>query len=127
MTLPASPVGQKPIKHFPPDGDSSPSSDGQSSIFSEPQERRHPYFLTPRVPLSGFLCPVQAACASLQEDGTVQIEKEFPKGKERGWRSQGSFLVHIKKIAQCVSGMVHASWSYGESAGGGGRGEKEQD
>nr|XP_042141176.1 (E2-independent) E3 ubiquitin-conjugating enzyme FATS isoform X6 [Peromyscus maniculatus bairdii]XP_042141181.1 (E2-independent) E3 ubiquitin-conjugating enzyme FATS isoform X6 [Peromyscus maniculatus bairdii] len=79
VTLPASPVGQKPIKHFPPDGDSSPSSDGQSSIFSEPQERWHPYFLTPRVPLSGFLCPVQAACASLQEDGTVQIEKEFPK------------------------------------------------
>ncbi|XP_052567849.1 (E2-independent) E3 ubiquitin-conjugating enzyme FATS isoform X2 [Peromyscus californicus insignis] len=79
VTLPASPVGQKPIKHFPPDGDSSPSNDGQSSIFSEPQERRHPYFLTPRVPLSGFLCPVQAACASLQEDGTVQIEKEFPK------------------------------------------------
>ncbi|KAL1788062.1 centrosomal protein C10orf90-like isoform X2 [Sigmodon hispidus] len=82
VTLPASRVGQKPVKHFPPDGDSSPSSAGQSSNFSEPQERRHPYFLTPRVPLSGFLCPLQAARASLQEDGTIQIETEFPKGRD---------------------------------------------
>ncbi|KAL6087304.1 hypothetical protein STEG23_037836, partial [Scotinomys teguina] len=79
VTLPASPMGQKPVKHFPPDGDSSPSNDGQSSIFSELQERRHPYFLTPRIPLSWSLCPLQAACASLQENGTAQIEKEFPK------------------------------------------------
>ncbi|XP_049993360.1 (E2-independent) E3 ubiquitin-conjugating enzyme FATS [Alexandromys fortis] len=78
-TLPPSPVGQKPIKHLPPDGDSSPSNDGQSSIFSESQERQHPYFLTPRVPLSVFLCPIQVTCASPQEDDTAQIEKEFPK------------------------------------------------
>nr|XP_048311199.1 (E2-independent) E3 ubiquitin-conjugating enzyme FATS isoform X1 [Myodes glareolus] len=78
-TLPPSPVGQKPIKHFPFDGDSSPSNDGQSSIFSESQERQHPYFLTTRVPLSVFLCPLQVTCASPQEDDTAQIEKEFPK------------------------------------------------
>ncbi|XP_075830990.1 (E2-independent) E3 ubiquitin-conjugating enzyme FATS isoform X2 [Microtus pennsylvanicus] len=78
-TLPPSPVGQKPIKHLLPDGDSSPSNDGQSSIFSESQERQHPYFLTPRVPLPVFFCPIQVTCASPQEDDTAQIEKEFPK------------------------------------------------
>ncbi|KAH0508026.1 Centrosomal protein [Microtus ochrogaster] len=78
-TLPPSPVGQKPIQHLPPDGDSSPSNDGQSSIFSESQERQHPYFLTPRVPLPVFLCPIQVTCASPQEDDTAQIEKKFPK------------------------------------------------
>ncbi|XP_040608543.1 (E2-independent) E3 ubiquitin-conjugating enzyme FATS isoform X2 [Mesocricetus auratus] len=81
VTLPSSPAGQKPIKHFPPVRDSPPSHDGQCSIFPEPQERRHlhPYFLTHRVLLPGFLCPLQAACASLQEDDTVHIEKESPK------------------------------------------------
>ncbi|XP_035298036.1 (E2-independent) E3 ubiquitin-conjugating enzyme FATS isoform X3 [Cricetulus griseus] len=76
----ASPVGQKPIKHLPPDGNSPPSNAGQASIFPEPQEKQHPYFLTPRIPLSGFFCPLQTTCASLQEDGAVEIEKESPKG-----------------------------------------------
>nr|XP_034368890.1 (E2-independent) E3 ubiquitin-conjugating enzyme FATS isoform X2 [Arvicanthis niloticus] len=79
-TLPACPVGQKPIKHFPPDGDSSPSSDGQPSILPESHERQHPYFMTSRVPLPGFYCSLQTVCASLQEDGAVQIETQFPKG-----------------------------------------------
>uniref|UniRef100_A0A8C6I0K9 DNA segment, Chr 7, ERATO Doi 443, expressed n=1 Tax=Mus spicilegus TaxID=10103 RepID=A0A8C6I0K9_MUSSI len=78
-TLPAFPVGQKTIKHFPPEGDSSPSSDGQPSILSESNERQHPYFMIPRVPLPGFYCPLQTGCASLQEDGAVQIETHFPK------------------------------------------------
>ncbi|XP_028628388.1 (E2-independent) E3 ubiquitin-conjugating enzyme FATS isoform X3 [Grammomys surdaster] len=79
-TLPACPVGQKPIKHFPPDGDSSPSSNGQPSIPPESHERQYSYFMTSRVPLPGFYCPLQTVCASLQEDGAVQIETQFPKG-----------------------------------------------
>ncbi|XP_031244491.1 (E2-independent) E3 ubiquitin-conjugating enzyme FATS isoform X1 [Mastomys coucha] len=78
-TLPAFPVEQKPIKHFPPDGDSSQSSDGQPSILSESRKRQHPYFMTPKVPLPGFYCPLQTVCASLQEDGAVQIETQFPE------------------------------------------------
>ncbi|GAB1292819.1 (E2-independent) E3 ubiquitin-conjugating enzyme FATS [Apodemus speciosus] len=78
-TLPTFPVGQKSIKHFPPDGSSSSSSDGQPSILSESHERRHPYFMTPGVPLPGFCCPLQTVCASVQEDGAVHIEAQFPK------------------------------------------------
>ncbi|XP_027625892.1 (E2-independent) E3 ubiquitin-conjugating enzyme FATS isoform X3 [Tupaia chinensis] len=80
VTLSASSVEQKPIKRFLPDGDSSPRDDYQSSNFSEPTERRHQSFLKPRVPLSGFLCPLQDVCTPPQEDNGVQIEREFPKG-----------------------------------------------
>jgi hypothetical protein len=82
VTLSAPPVEQKPIIYFPPDGDSSPSDDGQSSDLSEPTERRQPSFLRPRVPLPGFFCPLQDLCTSPQEDNGGQIEREFPKGKE---------------------------------------------
>nr|AAI67765.1 Adam12 protein [Rattus norvegicus] len=78
-TLSAFPVGQKPIKHFPPDGDSLPSNDGQPNILSESHKRQHSYFMTPKVPLSGFFCPLQTVCASLQEDDAIQIETQFPK------------------------------------------------
>ncbi|XP_073934161.1 (E2-independent) E3 ubiquitin-conjugating enzyme FATS isoform X2 [Castor canadensis] len=79
VTLSAPPVEQKPIIYFPPDGDSSPSDDGQSSDLSEPTERRQPSFLRPRVPLPGFFCPLQDLCTSPQEDNGGQIEREFPK------------------------------------------------
>ncbi|XP_048192069.1 (E2-independent) E3 ubiquitin-conjugating enzyme FATS [Perognathus longimembris pacificus] len=78
-TLSAPSVQQKPCKQSPPDGDSSPSEDGQSSDLAEPTERRRPRFLTPKVPWSGFLCPFQELYTSLQED-SVQIGRDFPKG-----------------------------------------------
>lgn len=68
--------------------------------------------MTPRVPLPGFYCPLQTVCASVQEDGAVQIEAQFHKGKEEGWQSLGSLLTCIQKIAQCLSGMVHTRWPY---------------
>nr|XP_044988183.1 (E2-independent) E3 ubiquitin-conjugating enzyme FATS isoform X3 [Jaculus jaculus] len=80
VRLLASSVEQTPIKHFSPDGDSSPSNDCQSSNLSEPSERRHPRLLRPRVTLPGFLCPLRDSGTSLQEDRAVQIERQFPEG-----------------------------------------------
>ncbi|XP_008048673.1 centrosomal protein C10orf90 homolog [Carlito syrichta] len=80
MTLSVPPVEQKLIKHFLPDGASSPSDACQSSDLSEPTERRHQSFSKPRVPFPGFFCPLKDACTSLQEDNGTQIEKEYPKG-----------------------------------------------
>ncbi|XP_069867577.1 (E2-independent) E3 ubiquitin-conjugating enzyme FATS [Dipodomys merriami] len=80
VTLSAPSVEHKPFKHSPPDGDSSPSDDGQSSDLSEPTERQSPRFLIPKAPLPGFLCPFQDSCSSPQEDSGVQIGREFPKG-----------------------------------------------
>ncbi|KAM4852427.1 (E2-independent) E3 ubiquitin-conjugating enzyme FATS isoform 2-T2 [Thomomys bottae] len=79
VTLSAPSVEQKPFKHSPPDEDSSPSDDGQSSDLSESTERRRPRFLTPKVPLPGFLCPFQDSCTSPQDD-SVRIGREFPEG-----------------------------------------------
>ncbi|XP_055101818.2 (E2-independent) E3 ubiquitin-conjugating enzyme FATS isoform X6 [Symphalangus syndactylus] len=80
MTVSAPPVEQKPTRHFLPIGDSSPSNDCLSRDLSEPTERRHQSFLTPRILFPGFLCPLQDVCASPQEDNGVQIESKFPKG-----------------------------------------------
>uniref|UniRef100_A0A2K6KF56 Chromosome 10 open reading frame 90 n=2 Tax=Rhinopithecus bieti TaxID=61621 RepID=A0A2K6KF56_RHIBE len=80
MTLSAPPVEQKPTRHFPPIGDSSPSDDCLSRDLSEPTERRHQSFLKPRILFPGFLCPLQDVCASPQEDNGVQIESKCPKG-----------------------------------------------
>ncbi|XP_012877337.1 PREDICTED: centrosomal protein C10orf90 homolog [Dipodomys ordii] len=80
VTLSAPSVEHKPFKHSPPDGDSSPSDDGQSSDLSEPTERQSPRFLIPKAPLPGFLCPFRDSCSSPQEDSGVQIGREFPKG-----------------------------------------------
>uniref|UniRef100_A0A8C6W4H8 DNA segment, Chr 7, ERATO Doi 443, expressed n=1 Tax=Nannospalax galili TaxID=1026970 RepID=A0A8C6W4H8_NANGA len=79
VTLPDSPVEQKPIKHFPPDGNSSPNDDDQFSILSGAPEGQHPLFLIPRVPSPGFLCSSQCSYIYLQEDSAVQIERPFRK------------------------------------------------
>uniref|UniRef100_A0A8D2DRH8 Chromosome 10 open reading frame 90 n=1 Tax=Sciurus vulgaris TaxID=55149 RepID=A0A8D2DRH8_SCIVU len=80
VTLSAPPVGQKPIEPFPSDGDRPPSDDCQTSDLFEPRVRRRPSLLKPRVPLPGFLCPLQDTCPSLQEDSGAQIEKGLPGG-----------------------------------------------
>ncbi|KAM6182240.1 (E2-independent) E3 ubiquitin-conjugating enzyme FATS [Erethizon dorsatum] len=80
VTLSAPPVEQKPIKQFLPDGNSSPNDGCPSSDLSKLTERRPPSFLRPRVPLPGFLCPLQDSRASPQEDSGAQIERELPKG-----------------------------------------------
>lgn len=84
VTLSAPSVEQELVKEFLPNGCSSPSNSCQSSNFSEPSESQQQSFLKSGIPLSGFLCPLQDLCTSLQEDSEVQIEREFPKGKEQG-------------------------------------------
>uniref|UniRef100_A0A452TJD1 (E2-independent) E3 ubiquitin-conjugating enzyme FATS n=1 Tax=Ursus maritimus TaxID=29073 RepID=A0A452TJD1_URSMA len=80
VTLSAPSVEQELVKEFLPNGCSSPSNSCQSSNFSEPSESQQQSFLKSGIPLSGFLCPLQDLCTSLQEDSEVQIEREFPKG-----------------------------------------------
>ncbi|XP_072596483.1 (E2-independent) E3 ubiquitin-conjugating enzyme FATS isoform X2 [Vulpes vulpes] len=80
VTLSAPPVEHKLVKDFLPDEYSSPSNCCQSSNFSEPSESQQQSLLKSRIPLSGFLCPLQDLCTPPQEDSGVQIEREFPKG-----------------------------------------------
>ncbi|XP_027786088.2 (E2-independent) E3 ubiquitin-conjugating enzyme FATS isoform X1 [Marmota flaviventris] len=80
VSLSAPPEEQKPIKPFPPDGDRPPSDDCESSDLFEPRERQHPSLLSPKVPMPGFLCPLQEARPSLQEDNGAQIERGLPEG-----------------------------------------------
>uniref|UniRef100_A0A8C9PRH1 (E2-independent) E3 ubiquitin-conjugating enzyme FATS n=1 Tax=Spermophilus dauricus TaxID=99837 RepID=A0A8C9PRH1_SPEDA len=79
VSLSAPPEEQKPIKPFPPDGDRPPSDDCESSDLFEPRERQHPSLLSPKVPMPGFLCPLQEARPSLQEDNGAQIERGLPE------------------------------------------------
>ncbi|XP_038296838.1 (E2-independent) E3 ubiquitin-conjugating enzyme FATS isoform X8 [Canis lupus familiaris] len=80
VTLSAPPVEHKLVKDFLLDEYSSPSNCCQSSNFSEPSESQQQSLLKSRIPLSGFLCPLQDLCTPPQEDSGVQIEREFPKG-----------------------------------------------
>ncbi|KAM4839614.1 (E2-independent) E3 ubiquitin-conjugating enzyme FATS isoform X1 [Urocitellus parryii] len=80
VSLSAPPEEQKPIKPFPPDGDRPPSDDCESSDLFEPRERQHPSLLSPKVPMPGFLCPLQEARLTLQEDNGAQIERGLPEG-----------------------------------------------
>uniref|UniRef100_G1LL74 Chromosome 10 open reading frame 90 n=2 Tax=Ailuropoda melanoleuca TaxID=9646 RepID=G1LL74_AILME len=80
VTLSAPSVEQELVKEFLPNGCSSPSNSCQPSNFSEPSESQQQSFLKSGITLSGFLCPLQDLCTSLQEDSEVQIEREFPKG-----------------------------------------------
>lgn len=84
VTVSAPPVEQKPAKDLLADGSSAPSSRCQSSGLSEPAESHQRGFLQPRIPLAGFLCPFQDLCTAPQKDPGVQIEREFPAGKEEG-------------------------------------------
>lgn len=67
-----------------PDGSSSPSNSCQSSDLSEPAESQQQSVPKLSFPLPGSLCPFQDLCTSLQEDRSVQTEREFLEGKERG-------------------------------------------
>lgn len=84
VTVSAPPVEQKPAKDLLADGSSAPSSRCQSSGLSEPAESHQRGFLQPRIPLAGFLCPFQDLCTAPRKDPGVQIEREFPAGKEEG-------------------------------------------
>lgn len=81
-------------------GLSSPSSD-----LPEPAEPPRQSFPAPGIPLPGFLCPLQDACACPQEDGGVRTEGASPRGKERGrqgWNDPSVTL--MQKTAPCLPG-----------------------
>lgn len=84
VTVSASPVEQKLVEDPLPDGSSSPSNSCQSSDLSEPAESQQQSLPKLSFPLPGSLCPFQDLCTSLQEDHSVQIEREFLEGKEWG-------------------------------------------
>ncbi|XP_024607353.1 centrosomal protein C10orf90 homolog isoform X1 [Neophocaena asiaeorientalis asiaeorientalis] len=80
VTVSASPVEQKLVEDPLPDGSSSPSNSCQSSDLSEPAESQQQSLPKLSFPLPGSLCPFQDLCTSLQEDHSVQIEREFLEG-----------------------------------------------
>ncbi|XP_039691859.1 (E2-independent) E3 ubiquitin-conjugating enzyme FATS [Pteropus medius] len=75
VTVSAPPMEWKLLGHSLAAGLSSPSND-----LSEPAEPRRQSFLEPGIPLPGFLCPLQDARASPQEDSGVRIGGASPRG-----------------------------------------------